>query len=86
MAPLLAVLLQNSLKIDKKNLSLALHFAAGIILAVISIELMTQILKADTPRIAISAFITGGLFFVVISQLINFIQSRSGDSNQYKMK
>lgn len=69
-------------KIDKKNLSLALHLAAGIILAVISIELMPQILKADTPWIVISAFIAGGLFFITVDQLINFVQGRLGNSNQ----
>jgi ZIP family zinc transporter len=69
-------------EINKRNLSLALHVATGIILAVISIELMPQILKANTPWIVISAFIAGGVFFVAIDQLINFVQGRLGDSHQ----
>ena len=69
------------LKIDRKNLSLSLHVAAGIILAVISIELMPEILKANTPWITILAFILGGFFFITIDQLINFVQGRLGSVN-----
>ncbi len=69
------------LKIDRKNLSLALHVAAGIILAVISIELMPEILKANTPWLTILSFVTGGLFFIMVDQLINFVQGRMGDVN-----
>jgi ZIP family zinc transporter len=75
-------ILAEFFKIDKKNLSLALHLAAGIILAVISIELMPEILKADIPWITILAFIVGGLFFVTVDQLINYVQGRLGDPNQ----
>lgn len=69
-------------KLNRTNLSLALHVAAGIILSVISIELMPQILKADTPWIVILAFIAGGLFFITIDHLINFVQGRLGNLNQ----
>jgi zinc transporter, ZIP family len=68
-------------KIGMKNLSLSLHLAAGIILAVISIELMPQILKANTPWIVILAFIAGGILFITIDQLINFVQGRLSGSN-----
>ena len=64
--------------INRKNLSLALHVAAGVILALISVELIPQALKASTPWIVILAFVTGGLFFVTIDQLIDFVQGRLG--------
>ncbi len=69
-------------KISRKNLSLALHAAAGIILAVISVELIPHALQASTPWIVILAFIAGGIFFITIDQLINFVQIRFTGLNQ----
>ena len=71
-------------KINKKNLSLALHAAAGIILAVISVELIPRALTASTPWIVILAFIAGGVFFIILDQLIDFVQVRSGGLNHSK--
>lgn len=69
-------------KINRKNLSLALHAATGIILAVISIELIPRALNASTPWIVILAFILGGLFFITIDKLLNIVQIRfSGSSS-----
>jgi ZIP family zinc transporter len=69
-------------KISRKNLSLALHLAAGIILAIISVELIPHALEASTPWIVILAFVTGGIFFIILDQLINFMQVRYGDLSQ----
>lgn len=69
-------------KINRKNLSLALHAAAGIILAVISIELMPQVLKAETPWVVILAFILGGISFITMDQIVNFVQVRFSNMNQ----
>ena len=69
-------------KINRKNLSLALHAATGIILAVISVELIPRALEASTPWIVILAFILGGLFFITIDELLNIVQVRFGDLNQ----
>lgn len=69
-------------KISRKNLSLALHAAAGIILAVVSVELMPHALEASTPWIVVLAFIAGGVFFIAMDQLINFVQFRLTGLNQ----
>ena len=69
-------------KISRKNFSLALHAATGIILAVISVVLIPQALKASTPWIVILAFVLGGIFFITIDNLINFVQGRLRGSNQ----
>lgn len=69
-------------QISKKNLSLALHAATGIILAVISVELIPRSLNATTPGIVILAFVAGGVFFVLLDQLINYMQVKSGDLSQ----
>ncbi|MFA0832823.1 MAG: ZIP family metal transporter [Methanobacterium formicicum] len=69
-------------QISKKNLSLALHAATGIILAVISVELIPRSLTATTPWIVILAFVAGGVFFVILDQLINYMQVKNGDLSQ----
>ncbi len=68
--------------ISRKNFSLALHAATGIILAVISVVLIPQALKASTPWIVILAFVLGGIFFITIDNLINFVQGRLSGSDQ----
>lgn len=69
-------------KISRKNLSLALHLAAGIILAVISVELIPHALEASIPWIVILAFVLGGIFFIILDQLIDYMQVRYGDLSQ----
>jgi zinc transporter, ZIP family len=41
-------------------LSLALHLAAGIVLAVVGLELMPEALRADPPWVPILAFLGAG--------------------------
>ncbi len=65
-------------KISNKTFSLALHAATGIIFAVISVVLIPQALKASTPWIVILAFVLGGIFFITLDNLINFVQGRMG--------
>jgi zinc transporter, ZIP family len=67
-------LLAEVFKVSDRTLSLALHLAAGIVLA----ELMPQALEANIPWIPIVAFIAGGMFFIFIDQAINYVQNRFG--------
>lgn len=66
-------------RISEKNLGLALHATTGIILAVISIELIPRSLEAGNPVVIILAFITGGIFFILIDQFIH-VQSHLSSS------
>ena len=66
-------------KISEKNLGLALHATTGIILAVISIELLPRSLEVGNPFIVVLAFIIGGIFYIVIDQFIDS-QSLFGSS------
>lgn len=63
--------------ISRNTYSLSLHAAAGIILAVISVVLLPESLKTTSSSIIVLAFICGGVFFIIIDNLINFIQGRS---------
>jgi len=68
-------------KISQRNLSLALHATTGIILAVISVELIPRSLEAGNPLIIILAFIAGGFFYIIIDQFINWSRP-FGNSNK----
>lgn len=75
---LLGALGSEAFKVSERALSLALHLAAGIVLAVVGLELMPEALSADLPWIPILAFIGGGVFFMGIERLLGFIRARMG--------
>lgn len=63
-------------KVSPKALNLALHTAAGVVLAVVGVELMPQALTADRPWIVILCFLAGGVFFLSVDHSLNFVQRR----------
>ena len=71
-------LLAEFMNVSQKSLSLALHLAAGIILAVIGIELMPAALEAEQQWIVILAFFLGTLFFVLLDRSIDYVRNRFG--------
>lgn len=75
-------ILAEIFKVSERTLSLALHLAAGIILAVIGIELMPEALKAEQPYIPVLAFIAGSIFFMMLDKSINYVQHRFGGENK----
>ena len=68
--------------VSERVLSLALHLAAGIVLAVVGLELMPEALQASPPWVPILAFVGGGLFFIGIERAIGYIQGRLGKSEE----
>ncbi|MFY9268557.1 MAG: hypothetical protein WAO55_02285 [Candidatus Manganitrophaceae bacterium] len=56
-------LLAEFFRTSQRTLSIALHGAAGVVLAVVAVELMPQALKAASPWIIILAFLAGGGLF-----------------------
>lgn len=73
-------LLAEVFRISQKTLSLALHAAAGVILAVIGIELMPQALDTTLPWLTLLAFVAGGIFFIFLDGMIDFVQGRLGNT------
>lgn len=59
-------LIGEYMNVSKKVLSLALHVAAGIVLAVVGVELMPRVLEAERAWIVILAFFAGGVVFALI--------------------
>lgn len=57
-------------RVSNRTLSLALHVAAGIVLAVVGVELMPRVIEATPPWVVILAFIGGGVFSIGVDYLI----------------
>lgn len=75
---LLCGVLAEIFRVSDRSLSLALHLAAGIVLAVVGIELMPQALQAEQPWVPVLAFVAGGGFFLLIDKAIDYIRNRFG--------
>ena len=71
-------LLSEVVRVSRRTLSLALHMAAGIVFAVVGIELMPEALTADPPWLVILAFVAGGGFFMLVEKLIGVVRTRLG--------
>lgn len=63
-------------RVSEKMLSRALHLAAGIVLAVVGLELIPEALSAQPVWVPILAFAAGGALFLGIEALIGRIQRR----------
>lgn len=70
--------LTDVVEVSQRTLSLALHSAAGIALAVVSIELMPRVLRADPPWLVVLAFVAGGGFFILIDHFIGLMRTLTG--------
>lgn len=69
-------LASEAVNVSERALSLSLHLAAGIVLAVVGLELMPEALTATPVWVPIVAFVAGGVFFIGIEHLIGFVQGR----------
>ena len=69
--------LAEFLRVSQRTLSFALHAAAGILFAVVGIELMPEALEGAPPWIMLIAFVLGGIAAVLIDQAIGLIQIRA---------
>ena len=70
--------LAEILTVSPRLLNLALHLAAGIVLAVVGIELMPQVLAASHAWVVILAFLAGGVFAVGLDMITERVQTRLG--------
>ena len=70
--------LAELVRVSARGLSLSLHLAAGIVLAVVGLELMPEALAADPPWVPLLAFVAGGAVFIGLERSIGLLQARSG--------
>lgn len=61
--------------VSRKAISLSLHAAAGIVLAVVAVELLPEALEAEPRWLIIAAFAAGGLCFVLIDHVAGLVAS-----------
>jgi ZIP family zinc transporter len=69
-------------RVSERTLSLALHLAAGIVLAVVGLELMPEALETDLPWVPLLAFVGGGAAFIGLDRAIGYVQARLGGGNE----
>jgi ZIP family zinc transporter len=70
--------LAEKIDVSQRSLSLALHAAAGIVLAVVAVELLPEGFDGAPAWLIILAFVAGGVFFVLVDQGIGLLQARMG--------
>lgn len=71
-------LLAEFVPVSGRSLSLALHGAAGIVLAVVGVELMEQVLQTQPAWIPLLAFVAGGGAAVGLDVLVDLVRGRFG--------
>ena len=75
-------LLAELVSVSQRTLSLALHAAAGILMAVIAVELIPEAMNGMPAWAAVLAFIVGGLFFIAVDAGIDITRKRLGASGE----
>lgn len=68
-------------RVSERALSLALHLAAGIVLAVVGLELMPEALEASAPWVPLLAFVAGGAAFIGLDHTIGHVQGLLGSGD-----
>jgi ZIP family zinc transporter len=71
-------------RVSARGLSLALHLAAGIVLAVVGLELMPEALNASQPAVPLLAFVAGGAVFMGFDRVVGVAQRRFGGSEEQR--
>lgn len=69
-------------RISARALSLSLHLAAGIVLAVVGLELMPTALQTSTAWVPLLAYVAGGAVFIGLDGLVGHVQTRFGGDDR----
>ena len=74
-------LLAESMRVSQRMLSFALHAAAGIVMAVVAVELLPESFESAPAWLIVLAFVLGGGFFMAVDTAIErFGRSRDASS------
>lgn len=65
-----------------RRLNYALHGAAGLVIAVVAVEIMPRVLEGLPAWLIALAFALGGLAYTGLEKLVERIQSRQGENAQ----
>ncbi|ADJ28146.1 Peptidoglycan-binding lysin domain protein [Nitrosococcus watsonii C-113] len=69
------------LRTSERALNRALHAAAGIVLAIVAIELMPEALKSISPWMIALAFALGGFAYMALEAAIEYLQKKKGKNS-----
>jgi zinc transporter, ZIP family len=81
---LAAGILAERVRTSKRLISLALHLAAGAIMALIGIELMPRVLNVEPAWKTVAAFVAGGIAYLVLHEILARIRERAGKTGDGK--
>lgn len=69
-------MIAEMVSVTGRALSRALHVAAGIVIAVVAVEIMPSALPAAPGWILTLAFVLGGCFYITVDWVVDRVQSR----------
>ena len=75
-------LLAELFRPSRRALNLALHAAAGIVIAVVAVELMPRAVETDPPWVIVLSFFFGGVFYVAVRWAVERLQGRYGGGGE----
>ena len=75
---LLGGVLAELVRLSGRTVSLALHAAAGVVLAVVGLELMPEALAASSPWVPVAGFVAGGAAFLALDRAAGVVAARWG--------
>lgn len=81
---LLGGLVAEIASFSQHTLSLSLHGATGVLLAVIALKLMPTIVETNTPWVTMLTFIVGGVFFIWSDRFFQGVEHRLGISKRQR--
>ncbi len=64
--------------LSRRVLNLALHLAAGIVIAVVAVELMPRAVAVDPAWLIVLSFVLGGVFYVAVDAAVERLNKRFG--------
>jgi len=71
-------LIAEAIEVTPRMLNLALHAAAGIVIAVIAVELIPEALEAAPAWLVVLAFLLGGAAYIALESALRRLSSGSG--------
>lgn len=71
-------ILAEVVNVTERRVSIALHAAAGIVFAVVAVELMPRTLENAPAWVVILGFCIGGLLSIVLKEIVQRLQAASG--------
>jgi zinc transporter, ZIP family len=78
-------LLAEFVPTSKRTLNRALHAAAGIVIAIVAVELMPRALQATSGFLAAIAFGSGGVAYVALATVVERLQRRGSGRDRGAM-